>query len=284
MPKQNARLAVVLLALTLVGRVAAEPSETPPPPAGPTPITTLDALPLGIPLADLSEEARAHAAEVLGASLFAHRVNGVRYRSREAVFRFLVDHPDFATDVARALRVAAYRVTRTEDGFAGDDQRGARGVIKVLYADDERRLFHVQGRYDRRGLPTIEGQLLVMLEFRHALGADGVSVVDSSLTGHVRVDSPLVGAVGQVVGAVARPLVERAVERKVRQFVSRVARVSTWAHDRPGELLAALEGHPEITPGATFDAFRALLLEGQAPAWATEPFALGLAPLEAPAD
>jgi hypothetical protein len=63
-----------------------------------------------------------------------------------------------------------------------------------------------------------------------------------------------------------------------------VARVSIWAHDRPVDLLAALEGHPEITPGTTFDAFRALLLEGQAPAWATEPFALGLAPLEAPAD
>jgi hypothetical protein len=283
MPKQNARLAVALLVLALVGRVAAEPSETPAP-SGPIPITTLDALPLGIPFSSLSEAARAQAAVVLGASLFAHRVNGVRYRSREAVFRFLVDHPDFATDVARALRIAQYRVIRTEDGFAGDDRRGAQGVIRVLHADDDRRLFHVQGRYDRRGLPTIEGQLLVLLEFRHALDADGVSVVDSSLTGHVRLDSPLAGALGHVVEAVARPLVERAVERKVRQFFGRVARVSTWAHDRPGELLAALEGHPEITPGPTFDAFRALLLEGQAPAWVSEPFALGVSSLDAPGE
>jgi hypothetical protein len=267
-------LALGLGVLALAAAGQAEPAEEP---LLPSPTLTLDALPLGIPLSTLSPAAQGHVASVLGASIFAQRVTGLRYRSRADVFRFLVDHPDFAAGVARALRLGSYRVTRIEEGYWGDDARGATGLIRVLYADDERRLFHLEGRYERRGLPTITGQLLVLLEFRHEpdpAGADGGTMAETSLTGHVRIDTPLVGAVVQTVGLLARPLVERAVEEKVRRFFRTVARVSAWAHDRPVELAAALDRHPELSDGETLAAFRALLLDGQPPSWAEAPFHL----------
>lgn len=274
------RLLAVWGAMLILGgspaRLGAEPAEPPHPIGDPiaVPVVTLDALPLSVPTAALPPSARALVESVLAGSIFGQRVTGIRYPSREAVFRFLLDHPDFAASVARALRLGEYRVTPREDGYWGDDNRGARGMIRVLYADDERRLYHLEGRYERGLLPAIEGQLLVLLEFRHDEDSDGGSVVESSLTAHLRLDSPVAGLVAQTVGALTRPLVERAVERKVRRFFATVARVSRWAHDQPAELAAALDGHPEVSQRATLAAFRAILLAGRLPAWAQQPLRL----------
>lgn len=238
------------------------------------PFVTLDALPLGVPTAVLEPVARDRAETVLGSTAFAHRVDGIRFRSREAVFRFLLEHPDFAASVARALRLGEYRVTARDDGYWGDDNRGAQGMIRVLYADDWRRLFHLEGRYERGLLPTIEGQLLVLLEFHHTDDDAGGTVVESSLTGHLRLDTPLAGTLAHLVTAVFRPAVERAVERKVRRFFRTVAKVSRWAYDQPEQLAVALEGHPEVPDGPTLTAFRAILLDDRPPAWARLPFHL----------
>jgi hypothetical protein len=273
---------LTVLLLAAAGSGAAEPSAEPGGPAGgrpesaldPVPAVTLDALPLGVPLAALAPAARTRAEDVLAGSVFGHRVSGLRARSREPVFRFLLDHPDFAASVARALRLGEYRVERRDDGFWGDDARGATGTIRILHADDDRRLYHLAGRYAPRRLPPIEGQLLVLLEFRHDDDGAGGSVLDSRVTGHLRIDTPVVGPLAQVVGALARPAVERAVERKVRRFFRTVERVSRLAHDEPEDLLAAVEGHPDVPDGAQLAAFRAILLAGRPPVWADVPFRL----------
>ncbi len=268
-------LVAALAAIGGASRARSEPTE---PPGEPAPVVTLDALPLGVPLDRLDPTARERAASVLGASLFAQRVSGIRYRSREEVFRFLLDHPDFAATLARALRLGEYRVTALEDGYWGDDARGAHGTIRVLYADPERRLYHLEGEYEQRGLPTIRGQMLVLLEVRHEPDPAGGTLADATLTGHLRVDTPGVAAVAQLVTAVARPAVERAVERKVRRFFGTVARVSRWAHDQPEQLAAALDGNPAVPQDERLVAFRGILLAGRPPAWASEPFELLPAP------
>jgi hypothetical protein len=252
--------------------VPAEPDEGPG--AEPAPVVTLDALPLSIPATALPGPARAHAEAVLARTVFAQQVTGIRFPSQEGVYRFLLDHPDFAASVARALRLGEYRVTPLADSYWGDDARGATGVIRVLYADDERRLFHLDGRYERRWWPTIEGQILVLLEFRHEPDETGVSVVEQTLTGHVRIDGPVASTVAQVLQVLSRPALERAVERKVRRFFRTVARVSRWASDQPEQLAAALDGHPEVEPGPTLAAFRTLLLADRPPTWARAQFRL----------
>lgn len=275
-PRGRIRIGLALLAvatqvMTPRGAVA-EPVE--PPPDASAPMVTLDALPLGVPLARLDEEARGRAEAVLGTGTFSHRVTGLRARSREPIFRFLVDHPQFAAAVARALRLGRYHVDARDDGYWGDDSRGARGMIRLLYADEGRRLYHLEGLYEARNLPTIQGRMLVLIEFQHEDDPEGGTRVDASVTGHIRLDTPLVGAVAQLATMLARPAVERAAERKVRRFFGTVARVSRWAHDQPEQFWAALEGHPEIPQDATLAAFQQILLAGRPPAWASEPFRL----------
>jgi hypothetical protein len=245
-----------------------------PPPESSAPLVTLDALPLGVPLAGLDDRARGRAEAVLATSIFAHRITGLRARSRESVFRFLLDHPHFAAAVARALRLGRYHVEPRDDGYWGDDSRGARGMIRMLYADEGRRLYHLEGTYEGHRLPTIQGRMLVLIEFQHQDDPTGGTRVEASVTGHVRLDTPLVGTVAHLVATLARPTVERAVERKVRRFFGTVARVSRWAHDQPEQFWAALEGHPEIPQDTTLAVFQQIVLAGRPPAWVGEPFRL----------
>jgi hypothetical protein len=265
----------LLVLLTVVARPGGSESD-----ALARPMVTVDSLPLPIPTAVLSEPARARAEAVLGHEIFAQRVTGIRYRSREAVFEFLLDHPDFAASVARALRLGQYQLDRVgDDEYMGDDARGARGVVRLLYADPGRRLYHLEGRYDGNGLPSIAGEMLVLLEYRHEDDGAGSTVVDSSLTGHVKIDTPVVGLLAGVLTGLARPVVTRAVEQKVRRFFNTVARVSRWAYDEPDELFAALEGNPAVPQGETLTDFSRILLVDRPPAWAQELYRLSPSPL-----
>jgi hypothetical protein len=270
------RVGLVLLAVAALAGVprggGAEPDE--PPLDSRPPLVTLDALPLGVPTDRLDDDARARVEAILGTTLFSHRVAGLRARSREPVFLFLLDHPDFAAAVVRALRLGQYQVERRGNGFWGDDSRGARGMIRVLYADEGRRLYHLDGLYEGRGLPAIHGRMLVLIEFRHEADPAGGTNLEASVTGHVKLDTPLVGAIAQLATTIARSTVERAAERKVRRFFGTVARVSRWAYDQPDQFWAALEGNSEVPQDATLTAFRQILLDGRLPLWASEPFQL----------
>lgn len=263
------RRGVLVLALASVALVAAAHAERGDPDEPiPGRAVTLDLLPLKVPFEALSPFALGRVQAVLGQSIFAHRVEGIRYRSREEVFQFLLDHPDFAAAVARAVGVGEYRVIPTEEGYWGDDARGATGEIRVLYAEPGRRLFHLRGRYDKRLLPTIEGQILVLFEFSHHLGPGGDTVAENRLTGHLRLDTPILGPLAEIIATLTRPLVERAVEKKVRRFFRTVARVSRWAYDDPEGLAALLDGHPEVPEDEILAAFRRILLAHRLPPWA----------------
>jgi hypothetical protein len=272
MTRRLVALSALLLLAALPGAGRADPDDVS---GAPVPVVTLDVLPLAVSTAALDDAARARAETVLARSIFAQRVENIRFRSREAVYRFLLDHPDFASTLARALKLGQYQVLPLTDGYWGDDARGATGMIRLLYADEGRRLYHLQGRYQQKYLPTIEGQILILLEFRHEADADeGSDVVEQTLTGHVRIDTPLMGGLIHLVGALSRSLVEQAVEKKVRRFFGTVARVSRWAHDEPDQLLAALDGNPDVEAGPTLVAFRRILTEGRPPTWAHAPFRL----------
>jgi hypothetical protein len=83
------------------------------------------------------------------------------------------------------------------------------------------------------------------------------------------------GTVAHLVGAVTRPLVERAVERKVRRFFRTVARVSRWAYDQPELLASLLDAHSEVPSGPTLTSFQAILRRDLPPGWARLPYRLG---------
>ncbi len=181
--------------------------------------------------------------DVIDAAAFHRTVRGLTFRSHEPVFRYLVDHPDFAAAAARALGVAKYRLERRPDGtYWGDDARGAKGTVEVVYADPHKRVIRAQGTYEGKWLPTIHARIVLVLDFAHHTDPDGQTRVTNDLTGYLRVDNALVDVLARLVG----PIVGSAVDRKVARTFSVAGKVSERAYDDPAGFLRVLRDAPDV--------------------------------------
>lgn len=249
------------------------PADAPEAPIPPTVIGEIALTPGShlIPWERLDEASFQLTREVVGQALVFRHVDGIAFRSRKEVFDFLLEHPDFAADLARALREGKYRVRRTADGFEADDGRGARGLLKPLYAEGDRRVFYLEGRWDPPLLPSIVGRLVLVMDTAYTEAPDGEHYAEMRVAGYLRVDN----ALAEVLVAVARGLSEVAVERKVRRFFRHVARVSQRAYDDPEGLAEEITRHPDLAVHRVAE-FRRVLLARRLPPWAEAiPFRFG---------
>ncbi len=198
-----------------------------------------------IPYDRIDPAARARVRDVVERATIARTVRGLTFRSREPVFLYLVEHLDFATAVAGALGATTYRLERRPDGtYWGDDLRGARGLVEVVYADPHMRVVYTQGTYDSRWLTTVYARAVLVFEFAHAPGPDGRMRVANTVSGFVRVDNTVLGFLGRLMA----PLVGGAVDRKIARAFGTAGKLSERAYDDPDGFLQALQGKPGLDP------------------------------------
>jgi hypothetical protein len=198
-----------------------------------------------IPYDRIDAAARARVRDVAERATIARTVRGLTFRSREPVFLYLVEHLDFATAVAGALGATTYRLERRPDGtYWGDDLRGARGLVEVVYADPHTRVVYTQGTYDSRWFTTVYARAVLIFEFAHAPGADGRTRVTNTASGFVRVDNPFLGFLARLVA----PIVGAAVDRKIARAFGTAGKLSEKAYDDPEGFLRSLQGKPGLDP------------------------------------
>jgi len=215
-----------------------------------------------IPWDRLDRAAYERVRDVVQGAVVSREVRDIAFRSRKPVFEFLLDHPDFAAGVARALREGKYRVRSVGDGWEADDGHGAHGRLRVFYAESGRRLFYLEGHYDTPLLPTLSGRLVMMLDADHVEGSDGITYCEMRVAGHLRLDS----TAAEVVATVARSFGEAQVDKKVRRFFGHVAKVSRRAYDDPEGLADELARRPEL-PAEQVTRFREVLMAHLPPGW-----------------
>lgn len=250
--------------------VSATPA--PPPPAGEIALVPGGRL---IPWAQLDEESFTLARDVVSQALVFRQVDGIAFRSRKEVYDYLIQHMDFAADVARMLRVGKYRIRRTSAGFEADDGHGAHGFLKPLYDDGGRRVFYLQGRYDPPILPSIAGRLVLVLHTSYTQAPDGENYAEMRFAGYLRLDSVL----AEVIATVAQSFSDEMVQKKVKRFFRDVARVSRRAYDDPDGLIEELARHPEFEAERVAE-FSRVLVAHRPPPWAEAiPFRLTPEPL-----
>ena len=216
--------------------------------------------------------------DVVAGATASSEVSRITFRSRKPVFEYLLDHLDFAADVARMLRQGKYRVRRAGDGYEADDGYGTTGTIRPVFAGPDRRIFYLAGRYDTPLLPTIPLRAVLLLDAGHAEGPDGATYCDLHVAGHVRFDS----RAAEAVAWIARNYTEAQVDRQVRRFFRHVAAVSRRAYDDPETLAEDLSRRPDL-PAQRVAEFREVLLAHLPPAWSeTQRYQL-IEPLAPPA-
>lgn len=193
--------------------------------------------------ADLPPAARARLAPVTEHAALTTRVDGPPFEARPEVFEFLLDHPELATHVTQALRLARYRIWRTPEGLAIDDGWGTTGTFEVVHAAPGTRVMLARGEYRQRVLPDIHGAAVVTLDYRATPPrADGRSTIHTAVGGFVRLDSRLLSVAARLATSVAEAKADKEATRLAKLF----ARTTRAIEDNPAAVIEALRQRPGV--------------------------------------
>jgi hypothetical protein len=241
-PRTLASLFVTLVALGLSAEALAGPPSAEAARPNPT-------LPAQVPAPE-----RVRFREIVEDSSVSTKVNGDAFTARREVFEYLLDHPEFASHVARMLRTARYRIWRNAEGLQLDDGWGTVGHFDVVHSAEGLRVMYARGQYKARMLPDISGQAVVVIEYAYAPAADGKSVVSTAVTGFVRIDSRVLAAAGRV----ARPAAEAKADKEAFRLVKVFAKTTRAIEENPVGVYDQLRQRPGVPP-RELEEFRQLL-------------------------
>jgi hypothetical protein len=195
------------------------------------------ALPPGIPPAQ-----RAEIQGVTESAQLTTRVAAEPFVTRREVFEYLLDHPDFATHVTRALKLARYKIWNTPEGMVLEDGWGVRGHFRVVYAANGTRVFHAKGEYRKALVPTIQGEAITTIEYSMTPTADGRTLVKPTVSGFVRIDHRLAVFALKTVSGVAQRKADVEAARLMRVF----ARVSHAIEEDATAVWTAVSQRPDV--------------------------------------
>ena len=216
--------------------------------------SALATLPTAVLPPDLPEADRAHLQQVTEHVSVTARSNGEAFLVRGHVFEYLLDHPEFATHVMRALEIGRYRIWREPDGLWLADDAGALVQFHIVYAAHGNRVFYLRGRYQPPVLPAIHGRVVVILEYKVEPAAGGKSLITPTMTSFVRIDNALVEALTRLFKAVVAPRATKVTSR----IVSDIAKTARAIDADPIRVDDALRRRPDVPPGELAE-FRRLL-------------------------
>lgn len=208
------------------------------------------ALPAEIPAA-----VRARLAPVVEQPSLTTRYEGNSFPARRDVFEYLIEHPEFATHVTRALKVARYRIWHTPGGLMLDDGWGAVGAIEVVYGAPGVRVIYAKGEYQQSILSNIRGQAVVTIDWKLLRASDGKQMITPTVGAYVKLDSRMFAVASMLASSIATAKAEKEAFRLVRVF----EKTTRALNDNPAAVLETLRGRPE-TPPRELEEFERLLL------------------------
>jgi len=187
-------------------------------------------------------------------SFASARVESPPYEARPEVWEFLLDHPEFATHVTRALKVARYRVWQSGADLWVEDGWGMKGQFTIVHAEPGMRVLYAQGEFDPKVLPEIRGQAVATLEYRFRPGDGGHQVIVTTASGYVQVDSSVLNTLGRV----AAPMVQAKADREVGYLLRTFARVTRAIEEDPARVYRLVSDRPDV-PRPELQEFHRLL-------------------------
>ncbi len=198
--------------------------------------------------------------EVVRAPTLYREVEGVKFRSRKEVYEYLLDHPDFAATVARALNLTEYQITKEQNFFHGtqpsywaSDARGATGHFRAIHADEKKRVFFLVGTYHKNWLPTISAKAVVFLLFEHKPDGEA-TYAENNLHVYVKIDNRLIAILAKLL----QPVIGGAMEGKMKDVLGLARTISEEIYRDPDGFLRKLEASPGL-PAQEFDGFKRTL-------------------------
>src|SRR6185295_10636965 len=113
----------------------------------------------------LPPKERHHFEEIVKKAFASTRMEFEPYIVRPEIFEYLLDHPEFASHVTRALKAARYKIWREGGSLWLDDGWGVKGTFALAHAEPGLRLMYAQGAY-QSALPDVKGRAVVALAYK----------------------------------------------------------------------------------------------------------------------
>jgi hypothetical protein len=197
---------------------------------------------------------RARLEDIAKHAFASTRVEQEPYVARPEVWEYLLDHPEFATHVTRALKVARYRVWHDGGDLWLDDGWGVKGQFTIVHAECGMRLLYAHGQFEQKLLPEIRGQAVGTLEYTFRQDEAGRTVVATAASGYLQVDNPVLNALGKV----AAPMVQAKADREAGYLLRTFARVSRAIEEDPARVYQLVSERPDV-PRAELEEFHRIL-------------------------
>ena len=199
-------------------------------------------------------EDRAQLDEIVKNSFASTRVEHEPYVASPEIWEYLLDHPEFATHVTRALKVARFRIWHDGKGLWLDDGWGVKGQFSVVHADRGVRHIYARGRFEQSPLPEIRGQAVATLEYSFRPDGGGHTVVATAASGYVQVDSRVLNALGKL----AAPFVQARADREAGFLLRTFARATRAIVENPAQVYQRVSERADV-PRQELEEFRRLL-------------------------
>jgi hypothetical protein len=203
---------------------------------------------------EIPETARSRVRPVTDNPSLAVKVDAEPFVARREVFEYLLDHPEFATHVTRALKFARYKIWKIPGGLGIDDGWGTVGTFELVHAGDGMRLMHARGTYQQRFVPDIHGQAVVMIDYDAQPAANGRSLISAAVSGFVKLDSRILSIASKLATSVATAKGEKEARRLVKLF----AKTTSAIDADPVGVFDKVRQRPDV-PARELEEFRRLL-------------------------
>jgi hypothetical protein len=198
---------------------------------------------------------RARLEEVAKNSFASTHVEHEPYVVRPEVWEYLLNHPEFATHVTRALKLARYRIWHDESGGLWlEDGWGVKGTFTIVHAEPGVRVMYARGHFEQKPMPDIEGQAVATLTFAFSPGSNGRTMVSTSATGYVQVDNRFLNTLGKV----AAPFIQARADKEAGMLLRTFARVTNAIEENPAKVYQLVSERPDVPP-AELQEFRRIL-------------------------
>ena len=135
-----------------------------------------------------------------------------------------------------------------------DEGWGTTGRLWVVHAAEGTRVIYTRGRHQMALLPSIHGEMFLIIDYRYVPGDQGRDLVKTAVAGFVKLDSRILSGALKLGSAIA----QKKADREARGIVKLFAKVSRAVEEDPAGVYAKLRDRPDV-PRAELEEFRALL-------------------------
>lgn len=164
---------------------------------------------------------------------------------------YLLDHPDLSAFIVARRKIAPYRIVmQGPRRTLADDGEGTVGVVSLLTATPERRLYYGEGVHHSYLFPDIHATAVIIMELKERLGADGRPETVTTFDVFVRMRSRFVAGLIKTL----RPFLQKTVVGKFSKAFFVADKVGRLIARDPDGVLADADAFPVL-----FDEDRAAL-------------------------